>query len=296
MNNRKEDYKNFLIEKFGKKLLNVMIRNENQLCLKEEIKYDTGINNSEYTVKVLDDYPEKIKDKLTDYALKEWVFDFPGWIGELNFDETNAPVRDIMVVGMEPHIEGRYYQTTYGLRKTVNGFGEIKNSNNKNIWKNLYSVFSEEKLSSGEECYEEKFLSRIYITDLSHFAIKGKVNQMKIYSNWRDIRTVVAEEFLIREIKLIKPKYIVSQGNDVAKVIKVILEKEFGSPNMFIDFKNKLKGWKSTPILQKFEKNDLKVIHVKLPHLASGQTQWRWKIMNENENFRNELNKKINNF
>ena len=292
----KNKYIEFLKNKFGVEVFNEMIHDENKLCLKEEISYRT-IDTKE----TINKYSKEICDLLSkgDYSSKDWAFDFPGWIGSLDFNLEN--VREIMVVGMEPHIDDRSYQTTYGLRKTTNGFEEIKDGNNKNMWKTLYAVFNEQKLANDDECYKEEFLSKIYITDLSHFALKGAANQMKKYPDWIKIRKAVATEFLTKEIEFIKPKFIVSQGNEVARSLENSIfnkDRDWERLDIFDDFKEKQSWYKSTPVLQKFKKGDLEVIHVKLPHLASGYTQRVWKLLdgNENENFRKELNNKIYNF
>ena len=43
----------------------------------------------------------------------QWTFDFPGWLGELNFKKSS--VKRIMVIGLELHVERFDFQITYGL-------------------------------------------------------------------------------------------------------------------------------------------------------------------------------------
>ena len=188
---------------------------------------------------------------------------------------------------MEPHIRDRYYQATYGLRETDDGiYGEIDEGGNKKLWNNLNALFG---VTDDYKNYE--FLSRFYVTDMSHFAVKGFAKLMRDVKEWQKIRSDVAEKFLTREIKLIKPKYIISQGNDVADFIdNRILEKngklvKIKTPR---DFEQGLlpKRCTGSPMFKKFDIENRSLIHIRLPHLASGNGNYFWIPASHNAELR----------
>ena len=268
----KEKYVDFLKSKFGYEIVNEMINSTSKIELKmgrrDDIYFkDMSYSNKEIVKELVPEYKDIIEKE-------DWAFDFPGWIGDLDFSEEN--VKEIMVVGMEPHIRETYYQTTYGLRETKpNSFEEINDGNNKKLWSNLNDLFGYSKNHENKE-----FLSRLYVTDMSHFAVKGKAKEIHKINNWNIIRNNIARKYLLDEIKLIKPKYIISQGNIVADFIDEILHQEIGeaiATKHTSEFKTELpKQCVNSPMIKKYKFNNNQLIHVKLPHIASGNSNYFW--------------------
>lgn len=172
---------------------------------------------------------------------RPWVFDFPGWTARLDFSKQR--VKKYMVVGLEPHIAEFDFQITYGLSDKApvdkvkrfsidmnkKDFIQCKNDSNV-IWTNLFKLFSDEVsfLAVTEKRDEEplqRFLDQFYITDLCHFAPQGKANAINEVKDWQKIRSVIANQFLPREIELINPEVIITQGeiafNKVSEIIEV---------------------------------------------------------------------------
>ena len=238
-----------------------------------------GNANQLYTKGLLQKNKEKVKKLIPKYEeqLEEnnWAFDFPGWIGELDFSGTHT--KEIMVLGMEPHIGKRDFQVTYGLRETGKDiFGELDEYlSNTRLWKNLYGLFGNE---SGYQSKE--FLKKFYITDMSHFAVQGKASEMLSFKKWRKIRAEVANIFLPREIELIRPKYIVSQGNDVADFIEYKVLDKLGkriAKKATQDFTTLLpKQCKNSPTFKKYEIFNTEIIHLRLPHVGSPNGNYFW--------------------
>lgn len=214
-----------------------------------------------------------------------WGFDFPGWVG--NLEKSNGDYRrEIMVIGMEPHIEGRDFQVTYGLVETdENEFMELDWGNNTALWQRLYGMFASE-----EESYKSRaFLERFYITDLCHFAPKGKAKLVKD-NNWKKIRTSIASKFLSDEIALISPEIIVSQSGPVAGFVDNCILKNIGKDTRWRpNYESKGRDGKLNlpsskikylPFLTEYQLNvnGKKLIHVGLPHIASGFTNHFWNI------------------
>lgn len=160
-----------------------------------------------------------------------WAFDFPGWIGELDFNK--SPVKKIMVIGLEPHIERFDFQITYGLSDMTPVSNEKRFSidNSKSnfirckddsslIWTNLFKLLTNEidrkaVLEEENEQRLEEFLHQFYITDLCHFAPQDKANAVRKVSHWAKNRFKVADHFLKTEIEIIKPELIITQGTEV---------------------------------------------------------------------------------
>lgn len=244
-----------------------------------KLKLLTGKKEELYKSGFLKLNNEKIRNLLpewyNDIEKKEWAFDFPGWIGELDFTKNNA--KEIMIIGMEPHIGYRDFQVTYGLRETSeNEFDEIDEFKpNEMLWRNLFGIFGK-----GSNYKSKEFLNRFYITDMSHFAVQGQANEMLIFKNWAKIREEVAQSYLVNEIELILPNYIVSQSNVVADFIEykfldkkgeIIATKETG------DFKTELPmKCKTSPVFKKYRIFNQEIIHLRLPHLGSPNANYFW--------------------
>ncbi len=260
-----KEFRDFLNEKFGEHITNKLL-DKNQLSLNK------GATNNIYNgaleenkKKVIELVGSKYHEKIYE---NDWAFDFPGWIGELDFSKVN--VKEILVIGMEPHIGAgnRTAQVTYGLRETAdNEFCELgEHLGNRRLWNNLNAVFNkDDRKYYSEDTYKKpldldfkNFLEKIYITDMSHFAIKGTVKKTIAFKDWKNIRTENAINYISETITLIRPKFIVSQGSKVA------------------DFINENFGFAKDDDFTFFRKNQDGIYHIILPHLASGNTNNFW--------------------
>lgn len=161
----------------------------------------------------------------------KWAFDFPGWTRTL--DLTKKPVKKYMIVGLEPHIERFDFQITYGLSEqtpvenssrfsidhTKKEFIQCKNDSSI-IWTNLFNLFAGDDIfkavtDRSDLAALNGFLDQFYITDLCHFAPQDKANAINNIPNWPQIRAAVADEFLEKEVRAIKPELIIAQGEKV---------------------------------------------------------------------------------
>jgi uracil-DNA glycosylase len=291
-----QKFREFLNQSFGEHITNQLL-DKNALALNKgeaRVLYngDMDINKNQVLNLVNKSFHDVINNN-------NWAFDFPGWIGSLDFTKDN--VKDILVVGMEPHIgEGfRTVQVTYGLRETTeNEFTELdEHLGNRRLWNNLNSVLNNNDDYYHKEKYsinqiDKDFFKQIYITDLSHFAIKGKAKEMLDLKIWPKIREENANKYISKTIELIRPKYVISQGKVVSKFVTKVLKNEG----------NRNENWNSShyidskfPYLEYFNINENKIIHIVLPHLASGNTNNFWLPKNKEirdpkmDKIRNEL-------
>ena len=188
------EFREFLEKIYGKHITNVLLEKD-YLTLKKgdaEKLYHGDLEKNKCQVV---DLLHKLNHTEDFIKQNEWAFDFPGWIGTLDLSQDN--VKDILVIGMEPHIGNgqRTAQVTYGLRETAdNEFSDLDNvwllNNLKNIFTENSEYYPLEKFKKNPIAKE--FLNRIYITDMSPFAIKGSANQM--YKN--EIKNTLQLHFL----------------------------------------------------------------------------------------------------
>lgn len=284
----KEKFREFLNKNFG-------VHNSEALLDKKTLSLNKGTAKKLYEGD-LDLNIEQVlklvcKSHHTEIKKYDWAFDFPGWIGTLDFAKVN--VKDILVIGMEPHIGDEYekdgeiidrtVQTTYGLRETGESeYSELsEHLGNRMLWNNLNSIFNNNdelyNIDNYKNNLDPEFLRRIYITDMSQFAVKGLAKKANI-ANWKKIREDNAEKYIVRTINFIMPKYIISQGNAVANFIDRILidnkQIEELKPTEFLVGRNT--RYKNFPHFKSYELNSNKIIHIRLPHLASGLTNGFW--------------------
>lgn len=268
-----------LKDKYGDEIYNSLVEGKESLRLKKGYKDEVYKNQLENKVINKFDISPNIKN---------WAFDFPGWIGDLN-NKTKRRNKEIMVIGLEPHISDHSFQVTYGLRETMkNEFDEIGFGNNQRLWNNLFDLFN-----SNSKELDKKFLSRFYITDLCHFAPRGNANLIKQIPTWKKIREKIALNFLPKEIDLLQPKYIVSHGLVACHIIDNKILKKKGIPlnwkspkELNEKFNTRLKN---LPFLSQYEINGKLLYHVGLPHLASGQTHNFWKDKKRVKYIKNQL-------
>ncbi len=241
--------------------------------------------------------PKDNKNQKLDLDLKNtrWAFDFPGFIGEFNGS------KEIMIIGLEPHVECYDFQITYGLSEKT-PFGEERfecNNNTKKtdfpvlckddsslIWSNIFKIFNEEKQCKDDTSLKN-FLERFYITDLCHFAPQDHASAIKGVKKWDEIRKNVAEKFLKREIEIVKPKIILAQGKVVFYFLKDILKFDKILPEAFVEY------GKRKQYIRFGEKNinDEKITIIGLPHL--GTSRHRKFYQEKSNDIREILRKKL---
>jgi hypothetical protein len=267
-----EKFIHFLYKKYGKNITDKLTQ-ENRLYA-ENIR----VKNSSDQKLVVEHLKELVLTLGIDLEIEEssrfWAFDFPGWIGELDFQREH--VRKYMVIGLEPHIERFDFQITYGLseRTPLNNAERFKIRENNLIcceddsdiiWTNLFNLFANDKVR--KSVYEQKdiislmeFLNQFYITDLCHFAPQGKAKAIQSINKWSSIRFDVAHHFIQDEIALINPEIVVTQGIEVFKSIKEIL-------NINTSENYRIPVGKQTWNINVARKNKMKIIC--LPHIGS---------------------------
>jgi hypothetical protein len=259
----------FFKNKYGEDVYEALVEGESVLNLKK------GNSENLYGRNAIS---ENIPESLLSKELKskyEWAFDFPGWIGGLK-NEPQSINKEIMIIGLEPHIEAWTFQVVYGLRETALGeYKDLNNGNCKNLWENLNKIFTEKNE------IEDDFLKKLYITDLCHFAPKGKAFQIKEIKNWKEIRKQCATKYLSDEISLINPKFIVSHGVEAANIVANKILKEIAIPIKWKspkELKNELEfKYVNLPFISKYEFKGKDLFHIGVPHLASGFTKNFWK-------------------
>lgn len=184
-----------------------------------------------------------LKEKLQldfNVAERPWAFDFPGWTGRLDFSKDH--VKKYMVIGLEPHIANFDFQITYGLSDETPVDGSKRfiidvskqtqfihcRNDSSTIWTNLFRIFADERTYAAVTVHNDLealsgFLNQFYITDLCHFAPQGKANEIKQVDDWNKIRYKVANHFLKKEVCLVRPEIIITQGTIVFDSISKIL-------------------------------------------------------------------------
>jgi hypothetical protein len=195
----------------------------------------------------------------------EWGFDFSSWIG-------NIKNKDFLFIGAEPHI-GNNYQLVYD-------FGNFKNKSltetalthynrESDIWYYLTNVF----VNDLSDKNINEFLNKCYITDLCHIVPKhcgqiGEIcNKLSIKNrDWKTFRTRVAKTFLLDEIKVVNPKFVILHGNP---------SRDFFEKNLGLKYTNEYKIENSIYSIKTGELNGFKIISI--PHLKGDVRNKLWK-------------------
>jgi hypothetical protein len=217
----------FLLEKYGSEVCQIMmddgrVKGEN-MRMKTHERQQMVVSHLHKIISELD---------LSFDINKEWAFDFPGWLGQINEEQH----KKYMIIGMEPHIVDYDFQVVYGLtEKCYSQTGDdqafklekgekrnaISNYDSGLIWGNLFELIATDDEKIG--VYQEKnlgvlihFLEQFYITDMCHFAPRGKANEInKVVNfekvpNWKKLRYNVADRFLEQEIEWVQPEIIIT--------------------------------------------------------------------------------------
>lgn len=239
----KKDLKELLVDKYGEPIVNKLLSPDYKVIIDNIESYGCGQEKVVYQIRNLSQkglIPENLTDKII------WAFDFPGWIGNIELEP-----KEVMVIGLEPHIQNNDFQIAYGLGECKDGSYTSNHFLINRIHKLLLSNYN---LSDA--------MRKMYITDLCHFAPRGNANQIDDIPNWSKIRENTAKEFLKREIDIIKPKTIIAQGKSSFKFLKKNL-------SLAIDEEKIKTGYKRPQeySFQFSEFNGIKIIGA--PHIGS---------------------------
>ena len=198
----------------------------------------------------------------------KWGMDFSSWIGK--FDRG----KDFFIIGAEPHLKNQY-QLIYGFGnergKNVKQTALSYFANKSDIWHYLTKNFAQELNDDSIIA----FLQKCYISDLCHL-VPTNCSQVKVIcdrlaiskNDWHKFRTTIAKNFLVDEIEIVNPKFIVLHGTQAREFFERELNASFPT-------KKKIENWDGH--VYKGEMNGHKVIAI--PHL-SGQVRnelWRCK-------------------
>jgi uracil-DNA glycosylase len=189
---------------------------------------------------------------------KPWAFD----VSSTYTDLTQAKKIPIMVIGEDPHVEGNDYQAVYGFAQRGIAFekAQIKKDKFKNYLIKLF--LSEQEMNGLSNNEMGEFLSKFYISDLCHFTPQGQNNRKDDVKNWKKIKEKTAKYFLEKEIKALKPDYIITHGGFSRRYLAKILDFEIHEVGK-IGFKY-------------FSGNYNGITVVGIPHLGSGHTTGHW--------------------
>lgn len=212
-------------------------RNENNFSLK--------MNDEAHNQKEKKNYDRKdgegCKLCYVDFRNKENFFkrilEFPGWIRYLDFSGT-TPAKEIMIIGEAPTRLKDQINIAFGL-----GYFPIKSNGKLNFVQLRKTYAVEEKLlekiisnqTKKNKLWEylnhlfsgklEAIKPMIYITDLCKCNDDIKTKNKKERKN-KKIWKICGDNYLIKEIELIKPKLIIFQGWSSYKYLKDYLIQE----------------------------------------------------------------------
>ena len=263
------EIRDFLVKKYGEYVVNQLLTQNNEVINNDKDNCCKSKEENKKEQKEIMSFLKSLKDKREKPLIPEkffetnveWGVDFSSWIGE--FDKG----KDLMIIGSEPHISVNY--------QLVYNFGNYKDENHVetalshynrrgDIWHHLTNIF----ISSDTDTAKSDFLSKCYITDLCHIVPKrcGQITSIRkalsiSKKEWVRFRTSVAKDFLIEEIKIVNPKYIILQGANARDFVKDI----GGKYNEKIPLKDK-------HYIRKGQLNGYEIIAI--PHLT-GNEIWR---------------------
>jgi len=129
--------------------------------------------------------------------------DFPGWQGDLEFMDDQKPAKRIMLIGYDPNPpvtkqRGEFSPETQGIIQIAYEFG-YRTKDNGYANEDMAAYFNYFGLLGQ--------VDQLYLTDRCKcFAGKNKAKKVKCYNQ--------CKEFLRREIKLIRPQFIIFHGKE----------------------------------------------------------------------------------
>jgi len=258
----------FLEEKYGKFVTDQFLNDRNEV-IRENLNED-GIDEQKEVIRVLKESKDiSGKTLVPDFFWNqkvEWGFDFSSWIGNFNN-------KDFFFIGAEPHI-WKNYQLVYdfgnykdmSLTETAHEHYERVTD----IWHYLTKIFVEDPT---DRSAITEFLNKCYITDLCHIVPKGcgqvkdicKALSIKS-GDWKRFRSSVAKKYLLREIEVVNPKYVILHGNP---------SRDFFQTELGLQFTADYKIDNSIYSIKTGELNGYKIISI--PHLKGDVRNKLWR-------------------
>ncbi len=227
-----------------------------------------------------------------------WAFDFPGWIGGMDFEKER--LKEVMIIQLEPHVEKYDYQVVYELGEATGKrefsiniqTQKIVNRSTRDIWNNAVKM-----LCTGPE-YDSIFkqgnldalyhiLDKLYITDMCHFAPQGAADLLKQlpWTGKYGIRSKVASHFMHQEIKLINPKLLVASGGEVIKAAEQLFN-GYQKELVFGPGKLKTNNLQNLPQLFKMTNKNEQFHLLQIPHIGTlilpASSFWRGHVVSLN--------------
>lgn len=246
--------RNLLEEKYGTEIISDLISN-GRINLENQALKGTKTEIVNRQMKKMIDL-----GLLTESDFKEgkpWAFDVSSTYADLS--KTNRI--PIMIIGEDPHVQDNDYQSVYGFAQEGIKFKKehIKDKFKIFLTRLFYSQKEIDQMSNNQML---DFLSKFYVSDLCHFTPQGNDNRKEDLKNWTTIKENTAKHFLLREIEIINPNFIITHGGFSRKYISKILETEMLESGT-IGYKYYLGNYK-----------DIKLIGIS--HLGSGHTTGHW--------------------
>lgn len=228
-NTQKAKLEKHFIRKYGKVVTKQLLTKNHEVLYDNIAKKD----DNSFQDKIIDllNLKDSIGNNLAPPVLfnekVEWGVDFSSWIGQ--FDSG----KEYFFIGAEPHIN-RDFQLVYDFGnlqgKDINEIAQHHFSDENDIWNYLTKIFVDDLSDENITI----FLKKCYITDLCHLVPKkcGQVEDIKKKlsiktRDWNEFRTKMANEFLIDEIKIVNPKFVILHGDPSRKFFRDNLRVNF---------------------------------------------------------------------
>jgi hypothetical protein len=307
--NRINQLNKILQDKFGQPIYNHLVSNRMTLDFNKIVRKGSGKKE------VNDQLESLVRKGLLDESFFEkykgnWAFDFPGWVGELK--EANNRLRDYMIIQAEPHVENYDFQIVYEFAEREYGKdfsiigNKIKSNSGRDIWSRVIKFIAND--NEYEKIFDNKdkavlydILEKVYITDICHFAPQIQVKELLKQKAWTKkggVRDKIAQNFLVKEIKTINPKMIISSGkSSIAAVNEYLLQlPEFEKKEILNTTDIKGRGINDIPVLYElYRENTFFTYLLCVPHLGfdgySAGTFWKEKGRVLHDEMKNRIKK-----
>ena len=260
--------KQFLTKKYGEYVTGKFLTADNEV-IKDNLNKDglpEQLEIKKHLKRLVDDNGVRL---VPDSFLRDdvkWGMDFSAWIGKFNSN------KEFFIIGAEPHLRNQY-QLIYGFGnqkgKDVRQTALSYFGNKSDIWYYLTKNFVKEVNDDNAV----KFLQKCYISDLCHL-VPTDCSQVEVICerlaisqrDWQKFRTTIAKNFLVDEIKLVNPKFVVLHGTKARE----FFEKEL---NVVFSRKKQITNWDG--YVFKGEMNGQKIIAI--PHLSRQVLNEVWR-------------------
>jgi hypothetical protein len=252
----------FFYKKYGKYITERILSPENEVIWDN---YSQDSNDQIHVRNHLLQLGELVPSNFLNDSV-EWGMDFSSWIDK--FDRN----KDYLFIGSEPHLNTNFQLVyDFGNRtgRTLQEIAKFHYDRENDIWHYLTNIF----VSDISVPTITEFLSKCYITDLCHLVPKncGQVpsilNKLSINNkDWSKFRTNIAKRFLLEEIDIVNPKFIILHGEPA----RSFFNKELGAIYSKTDLIEE-SNWK----ILSGEFRGYKIISI--PHLKGDMRNKLWK-------------------